>query len=672
MDPVASRPVAPAVPVAPAAPVRPAPPPPEARGALSVFDAVNIIVGIVVGTTIFKMAPNIFAWSGSPASALLIWLIGGVLAFIGALVYAELATSFPRDGGDYVYLGKAFGPWAGFLFGWTQLTIVLTCSIGAMAVVFGEYASNLYDLTKVVDAGGLSSTFLYAAGAIAVISLLNIIGVVLGKWVQNLLTILKVVGVLAIIVAGFGWGDWSRALSARTVHHETVVGKGEPKVSGDFQVVDAGGERPGKALESVDRPGDSPIIRLQLKPTKLTEETNVSFAYHIVGEGFRVELRDTKNDKTWSEDSRARSENWTDASLIIRTPAEDGKTWTADEIRFVAPPGSTMKVDAVVVSSPLSFWDSFVYTEMSLVALILVMYAFGGWNDAAFVAAEVDQPRTNIPRALLFGVGIITVVYLLVNLAYLVGLGFDVASQRNSPQQQLIPLLVLQKAFGDGASRAINAVIMISALGAVNGLIFTGARVYATVGNDHRLFSWLGHWTPNRGAPILALLVQALIALSMIAAFGTKPGQDIVNMGLEQVNNVTNTIKGVDPGSPNAVDLRLQGEVDPERTFDKLFAISAPFFWVFFLATGLSLFILRDVTARIGRPFSVPLYPILPIIFCNVCVWMIYRSYTFMSGVLGLTPIFVVFVIVVLLGLPLFWLSTKVGYRDASETPTAG
>src|SRR3954447_14554451 len=143
-------------------------PPPAEEGELGVFDAVNIIVGIVIGTTIFKMAPNIFSLAGSPWGALLVWAIGGLLAFVGALCYAELATSFPRDGGDYVYLTKAFGPWAGFLFGWTQLTVVLTCSIGAMAVVFGEYASKLYDLTQHIQYGGLSSTFLYAAGAVLV------------------------------------------------------------------------------------------------------------------------------------------------------------------------------------------------------------------------------------------------------------------------------------------------------------------------------------------------------------------------------------------------------------------------------------------------------------------------------------------------------------------------
>ncbi len=522
MNPTAPRPV-------PTKPIPAAPAP--AEGQLGVFDAVNIIVGIVIGTTIFKMAPNIFSLSGSPWGALAIWAIGGVLAFIGALCYAELATSFPRAGGDYVYLTKAFGPWAGFLFGWTQLTVVLTCSIGAMAVVFGEYASKLYDLSEAIPYGGLSSTFLYAAGAILVITLFNLIGVVVGKWTQNLLSILKIVGVLGIVVAGFGWGNWSEAGPA---------------------------------------------------------------------------------------------------------------AWTGP-----------------------NFNDGFPAT--AAIALILVMYAFGGWNDAAFVAAEVRDPKRNIPRALLFGVGIIVLVYLLVNVAYLVGLGFDVASQKGVPdsEKQLIPLLVLQKAFGENGVKALSVVIMISALGAVNGLIFTGSRVYSTLGNDHKLLSWLGHWKPGHGAPILALLVQAIITLTMVAAFGTTQGQEAVNVVLGGVSDLTNSIYSIDAAAENAVNLRLTGAVNPDATFDKLFAISAPFFWVFFLATGLSLFVLRDQTRNADRPFSVPLYPILPLIFCNVCVWMTYRAYGFMDGVLNLTPVFVCFVGLVLLGLPLYWLSRQIGYRDS-------
>jgi amino acid transporter len=646
-------------------PTKPAPVAPKHTGQLGVFDAVNIIVGIVIGTTIFKLAPLIFMFAGSPVSALFIWMIGGALAFIGALCYAELATSFPRSGGDYVYLTKAFGPWAGFLFGWAQLVIVLTCSIGAMAVVFGEYASNLYDLTQVVQYGGLSSTFLYAAGAIVVISLLNVIGVVLGKWVQNLLTVLKVAGVLAIIVAGFGWGDWSNALATRKVlfQKEFAELKQEDKLPGDFEVVALEAPKKGQALRGVAK-GDSSWVRLELPgEVRPGSAADVKFSHQLVGgDSVKVELFSKKTGQTKTQEVKL-AEGWSESS--VRFEGADGKELVADEIRFLVPGQGTLQIEKVSLSAPQSIWNSFQFSEASLLALIFIMYAYGGWNDAAFVASEVDNPRRNIPRALLFGVGIITAVYLLVNLAYLVGLGYETASNPG----QLIPLLVLQKMtlLGDWGSKALSAIIMVSALGAVNGLIFTGARVYGTLGNDHRLFGFLGHWKPGHGAPILALIVQALIALSMVAGFGTTQGQEIINVGLGRISEVSNRVYGIEADAPGAIDLTIKGAVKADETFDKLFAISAPFFWVFFLATGLSLFVLRDITAKTGRPFSVPLYPVLPIIFCNVCVWMIYRAFTYMHGGRQLTPVFACFVVLVLMGLPLYWISSRIGYRDTSD-----
>jgi APA family basic amino acid/polyamine antiporter len=488
---------------------RPAPvkiSPPADEGQLGVFDAVNIIVGIVIGASLFKIPWLIFSSSDGPYSALLVWVLGGVLAFIGALCYAELATSFPRAGGDYVYLSKAFGPLAGFLFGWAQLTVVLTASIGAMAYVFGDFATNIYKLTDSFQFADLSSEFMYAGLAIIVLSLFNIMGVVLGKLVMNLLTILKMAGLVGLIVAGFGWAEaW---------------------------------------------------------PTE-----------------------------------------WPPALTI----AEEG-AWTFH-----------------------LGWQS--------LAVILVLYAYGGWNDAAFVAAEVREPRRNIPRALLFGVGLITVLYLLVNTAYIVGLGWEKARQFGR-----LPALLMEKTpLGEKGGQAMSIIVMISALGAVNGLVFTGARVYATLGNDHKLFGWLGHWTPGRGAPILALLVQALIALGMLATFGTKAGHDFVNQALSYVR-IT-----------NETDWNL------DKAFETLVSISAPIFWLFFLMSGLSLFILRDHTTAANRPFSVPLYPILPIIFCNMCAYMLYQSVMYAKWH-ALFPAGLV-----LLGVPLYFASRAIGYRDSSE-----
>src|SRR5438552_12409139 len=115
---------------------------------LSLFDAVSIIVGIVIGSTIYESPPFIMSNLSGPWTTLVIWGVAGLLSLFGALCYAELATTYPRVGGDYVYLSRAFGPWCGFLFGWAQLGVVITSSVGAMAFVFGNYAARLWGITQ--------------------------------------------------------------------------------------------------------------------------------------------------------------------------------------------------------------------------------------------------------------------------------------------------------------------------------------------------------------------------------------------------------------------------------------------------------------------------------------------------------------------------------------------
>jgi len=169
---------------------------------LGLFDAVSIIVGIVVGAGIYQTVPFIFTHTESPLTAMITWGVAGVLSLIGALCYAELATTYPREGGDIVYLNRAYGRWAGFLFGWVQLSVILTGSIGMMAFVFANYGVRLFDAAFGLELG-VFATFGFAGGAVLVLTVLNVLGVVFGKVVQNVLTVAKVLGLGAIIVAGF-------------------------------------------------------------------------------------------------------------------------------------------------------------------------------------------------------------------------------------------------------------------------------------------------------------------------------------------------------------------------------------------------------------------------------------------------------------------------------------
>ena len=161
---------------------------------LSVFDSMCIIVGIIVGAGIYETAPTIAACMGNWISMLGIWLAGGLLALCGALCYAELATTYPYEGGDYVYLSRAYGNWSGYLFGWSQLAIIRPGDIALMAFIFSRYAQQIFQFPH--------SGLIYAASVIVVLTVINVVGVKMGKWTQNILTVIKILGLLVIIVAG--------------------------------------------------------------------------------------------------------------------------------------------------------------------------------------------------------------------------------------------------------------------------------------------------------------------------------------------------------------------------------------------------------------------------------------------------------------------------------------
>ena len=159
---------------------------PSAR-VFGLFDVVALIVGIVVGTAIFKTPSLIFQNVEAPGQGLALWVLGGFLSLCGALCYAELATSLPRNGGDYEYLGRAYSPALGFLFGWAQWTAVLSGSIAAMAYAFGDYAVRVFGMHE-------SSSLSWAVAGVATVTILNLSGARTGTCAQNLLSIAKILG----------------------------------------------------------------------------------------------------------------------------------------------------------------------------------------------------------------------------------------------------------------------------------------------------------------------------------------------------------------------------------------------------------------------------------------------------------------------------------------------
>lgn len=137
---------------------------------LSLFDVIAMIVGLVIGVGIFETPSFVAANAASVDIVLLSWGLGGVMSLIGALCYADLATTYPHPGGNYYYLRRAFGSAIAFLFAWTRMSVIQTGSIALLAFVFGDYTSQLWRL-------GTYSTSIYAATAIVFFTGLNLLGV---------------------------------------------------------------------------------------------------------------------------------------------------------------------------------------------------------------------------------------------------------------------------------------------------------------------------------------------------------------------------------------------------------------------------------------------------------------------------------------------------------------
>ena len=158
--------------------------------------ATALVVGTIIGSSIFVQASEITNLVPSPTAVVLAWAVAGILTLIGALVCAELASAYPRTGGVYVYLKEVYSPMLGFLWGWATFWSMHTGILAAIATVFARYAAYFVPL----DDTGLR---VVAVSAILVLSAINYVGVRFGGGVQSAFTAVKVAAVFAIIVVGW-------------------------------------------------------------------------------------------------------------------------------------------------------------------------------------------------------------------------------------------------------------------------------------------------------------------------------------------------------------------------------------------------------------------------------------------------------------------------------------
>jgi amino acid transporter len=235
-------------------------------------------------------------------------------------------------------------------------------------------------------------------------------------------------------------------------------------------------------------------------------------------------------------------------------------------------------------------------------ALVFIMLAYGGWNEAAYLSAETRDGPRGLVRALVLGLGGVTLLYLAINAAFLFTLGRAALAGTPAPAT-----LLLGAAFGPGAAALVGAAVVVAALSTMNATIITGARAMCAAGRQVPALKLLGQWDQSRSVPRPALVVQALVALALTAYGATA-----------------------------------------RDGFTAMVAFGAPVFWLFLALTAAALFLLRWRHPQ-AQGFRVPLYPVVPLIFLGVCLAMLWSSVDYarfllgssdngrLAGILGLT-----------------------------------
>jgi APA family basic amino acid/polyamine antiporter len=445
---------------------------------LGLLDATTLVVGSMIGSGIFIVAADISRQVNSPGLLILTWVITALMTMTAALSYGELAAAMPKAGGQYVYLREAFGPLAGFLFGWTMFLVIQTGTIAAVAVAFAKYLGVFLPSVSasqyLIGSGkvGLTTQQLVAILVIAVLTWVNTRGIREGARVQNVFTFAKTAALLGLIAIAF------------------LFGRNPQAVADNFT-------------------------------------------------GF-----------------------WRNAS------------WGRTTIQITG------------------------------VAMVGALFSSDAWNNVTFTAGEMRNPRRNLPLSLALGVGIVSLLYLACNFAYLYVLPFGAI--QHAPEDR-VATAAAGAILGPVAGRLIAAAIMISTFGCVNGLILSGARVYMAMARDGLFFRRAGELNAKTRAPVFALILQ-----------GTW-----------------------------AVLLTLSGQYGDLLNY-VIFAVL-----LFYVLTIAGLFVLRRTRPDMERPYKAFGYPVLPILYIAAAalidILLLFNQTQF--AVRGL--------VLVLLGVPVYYFWRK-------------
>jgi basic amino acid/polyamine antiporter, APA family len=392
---------------------------------IGLFTAISFVIANMVGTGVFtSLGFQLAGGVTNVAAIMMLWLIGGIIAYTGAQVYGELGAVMPRSGGEYHYLSQLYHPSLGFVSGFFSAFIGFAAPIALAAMALGEYFSNIY--------AGIDSKYI-AAGVILIITLFHSASIKAGGRFQNLFTIIKLLLILFFIVVGF----------------------------------------------------------------------------------------------------------------------------------FLAPEHQ----DISIISNEIS-WNQ-IFSAGFAVSLIYVYYSYSGWNAAAYFVSELKKPSVNLPKSLIIGTVLVSLLYLLINYVFLL-----VSPQADLIGQIDIGAVAANKIFGIQGGVIISGLISLLLVSTISSMVFAGPRVIQVVGEDYKAFSFLSKKREN-GVPLNAILIQSSISLVLLLT----------------------------------------------STFEDLLTYLGFVMNIFAFLTILGVFIHRKKHPKMHRPYKTKGDPITPIIFMLFVIW---------------------------------------------------
>ena len=272
------------------------------------------------------------------------------------------------------------------------------------------------------------------------------------------------------------------------------------------------------------------------------------------------------------------------ALTVVNLVSLEASSRTQNWLTVAEVVGLLLVIVAGVIASPSGAPSSYFASSPPLgligLAMVFVLLTYGGWNEAAYLSAEVRGGDRAIVGTLVVSIAIITLLYVATNAALLAGLGLpDLAKSKAAPAD------VVTRAFGTAAGQALAGFVAVTVLTSINATMLVGARTNYALSGDWASLRIIGGWNAARGVPVRAHLVQSAIALALVA------------FGAAQKDG-----------------------------FEAMVEFTAPVFWGFLTLVGIALFVLRSKDRERKRPFRVPFYPVTPAIFVAVCAYLCYSS----------------------------------------------